>query len=114
MFLLDPSAISGLMRGDARFRELLISLPAGAPAITCTMVVGEILFGLARLPDGHRRTALERKACGTAIGVLKSFQQRLGYARENDRLEFQRVPTLDVLVPRQVKAVRSDSSALEL
>jgi predicted nucleic acid-binding protein len=62
VFLLDASAVSAMMREprilDAKGRAL-------APEdriVVCTIVRGEVLFGIARLPQGRRREELEAKA----------------------------------------------------
>jgi predicted nucleic acid-binding protein len=62
IYLLDTSAISALMREDSRMLLWLASLQSDDRLITCTIVRGEILFGLERLPKGQRRTVLDTKA----------------------------------------------------
>ena len=49
VYLLDTSAISHLMREDARMTSWLSSLPGEDRVVTCTIARGEILFGLGRL-----------------------------------------------------------------
>jgi predicted nucleic acid-binding protein len=62
LFLLDTSAISGLMRQETRIASWIASVRPDDALITCTIVRGEILFGLGRLAQGNRRTELEAKA----------------------------------------------------
>ncbi len=100
IYLLDTSAISALMREDPRILSWLASLESDDRLVTCTIVRGEILFGLERLSEGQRRTVLEAKAhnvfasmlCESVLAVaaeryatLKVTQQRLGLSLdEND------------------------------
>jgi predicted nucleic acid-binding protein len=58
-YLLDTNAISDLMRAAPRIESWLTGLDRGDRVVTCTVVRGEILFGIARLPKGKRRTELE-------------------------------------------------------
>jgi len=61
-FLLDTNAVSALMREDHGLEEWLFSLPAGDTVVLSTIVRGEVLFGIERLPDGRRRADLDAKA----------------------------------------------------
>jgi predicted nucleic acid-binding protein len=49
IFLLDTNAISALMRGETKVESWLSSIPPQDRILTCTIVRGEILFGLGRL-----------------------------------------------------------------
>jgi predicted nucleic acid-binding protein len=62
IYLLDTSAISALMRADARMASWLSSIGVDDRVVICTIARGEILFGLERLASGRRRTELEEKA----------------------------------------------------
>jgi tRNA(fMet)-specific endonuclease VapC len=59
-YLLDTNTISDLMRTDARVENWMAGLDPADSIVTCTIVRGEILFGISRLPTGARRTELER------------------------------------------------------
>lgn len=59
IYLLDTNAISDLMRADARNENWISALDRGDRVVTCTIVRGEILFGIARLPKGRRRAELK-------------------------------------------------------
>ena len=59
IYLLDTNAISDLMRADTRIENWISTLDRGDRVVTCTIVRGEILFGIARLPEGRRRAELE-------------------------------------------------------
>jgi predicted nucleic acid-binding protein len=59
-YLLDTNAISDLMRAAPRIENWMASLGEDDRVITCTIVRGEILFGIAKLPEGRRRTELEQ------------------------------------------------------
>jgi len=50
------------MRDELDLETWLAALPNGSRLITCTIVHGEILFGIERLQPGKRRTELEDKA----------------------------------------------------
>ena len=100
VYLLDTSAISVLMREDERMASWLSSIGVDDRFVMCTMVRGEILFGLERLAPGRRRAELEEKAaklfavlpCGPIPPVagdryakVKISQQRRGLPLdEND------------------------------
>jgi predicted nucleic acid-binding protein len=58
-YLLDTNAISDLMRASPRIESWMAGLDQGDVVVTCTIVRGEVLFGIARLPEGRRRTELE-------------------------------------------------------
>lgn len=59
-YLLDTNAVSELMRGDPRVEKWMVGLRVGDRIVTCTIVRGEILFGIERLPESRRRAELER------------------------------------------------------
>lgn len=59
IYLLDSNAIGDLMRADSRIENWMAGLEADDRVVTCTIVRGEMLFGIARLPAGRRRTELE-------------------------------------------------------
>ena len=58
-YLLDTTAISDLMRGSSRIETWMEALAADDRIVTCTVVRGELLFGIVRLPEGNRRSELE-------------------------------------------------------
>jgi predicted nucleic acid-binding protein len=60
-FLLDTSAFSDLIREHPQTEARLAALSPTDRVITCTVVRGEILFGIARLPHGRRKRELEGK-----------------------------------------------------
>jgi len=59
IYLLDTNAISDLMRGSLRIENWMAGLDRRDRVVTCAIVRGEILFGIARLPSGRRRAELE-------------------------------------------------------
>ncbi len=59
IYLLDTNAISDLMRAAPPIEAWIAGLDAGDRLVTCTIVRGEILFGIARLPRSRRRAELE-------------------------------------------------------
>ncbi len=59
IYLLDTNAISDLMRSESKLENWIAGLDDKDRSITCTVVRGEILFGIARLPEGKRRAELQ-------------------------------------------------------
>jgi hypothetical protein len=62
LFLLDSNAVSDLMRKNPRVAAQLAVLGPNDKVMICPIVRGEILYGLARLPQGHRREDLTKQA----------------------------------------------------
>jgi predicted nucleic acid-binding protein len=58
-YLLDTNAISDLMRAVPQVESWMAGLDRDDRVVTCTIVRGEILFGIARLAQGRRRVELE-------------------------------------------------------
>ena len=100
IYLLDTNALSDLIRADPRMTGWVSSLRDDDRLVTCTIVRGEILFGIARLAQGRRRGELERKAeklfavvpcepipalAGDVYATIKLTQQQRGLSLdEND------------------------------
>ena len=61
-YLLDTSTCSLLMKDNAKVKGRLNSLTESDYPFTCSIVKGEILFGIARLPEGKRRQDLQQKS----------------------------------------------------
>jgi len=59
-YLLDTNAISDLMRANPRIENWMAGLDEHDRVVTCTIVRGEIRFGICELPEGRRRTELEQ------------------------------------------------------
>jgi tRNA(fMet)-specific endonuclease VapC len=64
IYLLDTNAFSDLMREHPAVDKRLAETRETDEIIVCTVVRGEILFGLERLETGKRRSELESKAKG--------------------------------------------------
>jgi predicted nucleic acid-binding protein len=62
IFLLDSNAFSDLMRKSPRVEAQLGALGPNDKVVICPIVRGEILYGLARLPQGRRRENLTKQA----------------------------------------------------
>jgi predicted nucleic acid-binding protein len=62
VFLLDSNAFSDLMRKDPRVEARLAALAPSDEVTICSIVRGEILYRLARLPQGRRRANLTKQA----------------------------------------------------
>lgn len=69
IFLLDTNAFSDLMREHPKIDARLADLSSADRVVICSVVRGEILYGLERLPQGKRRAELELKA-NTLFAVL--------------------------------------------
>jgi predicted nucleic acid-binding protein len=99
-YLLDTNAISDLMRRAPRIENWMAELEEDDRVVTCTIVRGEVLFGIARLPVGRRRAELEetgqqfltafhcepvQERAGDFYAAVKLFRQQRGLALdEND------------------------------
>jgi predicted nucleic acid-binding protein len=68
-YLLDTNAISDLMRGNRKVERWMAGLDSGDRVVTCTIVRGEVLFGIAMVPPGRRRAELEE----TGLQFLEAF-----------------------------------------
>ena len=100
LYLLDTNAVSDLMRLNTPLNNWLSNLPKSSKVVTCAIVRGEILFGIARLVEGKRRDELEMAArlifdsipsepvpakAGDHYAAIKLARQRSGLALdEND------------------------------
>jgi predicted nucleic acid-binding protein len=69
-YLLDTNALSDLMRAHPRLDHRLATLSAEDIAAVCPIVRGEVMYGLARLPEGHRQAALAAKADALLAVIL--------------------------------------------
>jgi tRNA(fMet)-specific endonuclease VapC len=61
-YLLDTSTFSFLMEQHPRVRARVASVQPTDHVMICTIVRGEVRYGLERLPQGKRRRDLEAKA----------------------------------------------------
>jgi predicted nucleic acid-binding protein len=100
IYLLDTTAFSDLMREHPATEQHLRAVGATDAVRICTIVRGEIRYGIERLPHGRRRQELETKAntlfrvisceavpesAGDEYGRVKAESQRKGLALdEND------------------------------
>ena len=62
IYLLDTNAFSDLMREHPAFDKRLAGMGEKDAVVLCSVVLGEILFGLERLEISKRRSELETKA----------------------------------------------------
>ena len=76
-YLLDTSTCSLLMAHAPQVVAHLDSLSdVGNYVFTCTIVKGEILFGIQRLPIGHRRQVLDNQAINLLMDCHAILSQR--------------------------------------
>jgi predicted nucleic acid-binding protein len=59
-YLLDTNIVSALMKADPLVENWISRLGPNDQLEICTIVRGEILYGISRLPSGKRRTELEQ------------------------------------------------------
>jgi predicted nucleic acid-binding protein len=100
-YLLDTNAISDLMRASQRIENWMAKLSHDDRVVTCTIVRGEVLFGIARLPAGRRRAELEEtghqflsafhcepvpERAGDFYATVKLARQRSGLALDENGL----------------------------
>ncbi len=99
-YLLDTNAFSELMREHPKLRAKVSGLSPSDQLIVCTIVHGEIDYGISRLPTGQRKQDLQAKAMRLFAGLrcepvsetaaqhyadIKIARERLGLALdEND------------------------------
>jgi predicted nucleic acid-binding protein len=62
IYLLDTNAVTDLLREHPKALASLAGLQATDRLVTCSIVKGEIRYGLDRLPEGKRRSELEAKS----------------------------------------------------
>jgi tRNA(fMet)-specific endonuclease VapC len=62
LYLFDTNALSDYMASHATLLARVATLTGADEAVTCTIVRGEVLFGIQRLPSSLRRTQLEAAA----------------------------------------------------
>lgn len=62
IYLFDSTAVSDWMAEHSRIESRLTALAPTDRATTCSIVRGEILYGIGRLPPGQRRLRLEKRA----------------------------------------------------
>ena len=62
IYLLDSTMVSDWMREHPSVEAHLARLSTADRAVVCTIVRGEILYGIHRLPLGKRRERLEERA----------------------------------------------------
>ena len=63
-YLLDTNAFSALMDEEPTALARVRSLGPGDRLTICTIVRGEVIYGLDRMPRGRRRREFEAKAAG--------------------------------------------------
>lgn len=100
IYLLDMNAVTDAMNEHPTLQARVAAAPAADRVTVCSIVRGEILYGIERLAPGRRRGELEHKAAavfaslaceavpaaaGDEYARVKAAQQRLGLViDEND------------------------------
>ena len=62
LYLLDTNAFTDYMRGHAAVGQRVSSLKQDDRIVTCTIVAGEIRFGIERLAHGKNQQGLQARA----------------------------------------------------
>ena len=95
-YLLETSTCSLLMAHHPQVKAHFDSLSDDEDYVfTCTIVRGEILFGIERLPTGRRRQSLENQAVNLFVGLpCEAVPEEAGdfYARMKRQAEQQGTP----------------------
>jgi predicted nucleic acid-binding protein len=94
VFLLDSNAVSDLMRRNVRIEARLTALGPNDKVVICPIVRGEILYGIARLPQGRRRENLTDQAtalfativCEVVPGAAADTYAQIKLARQRQGL----------------------------
>jgi predicted nucleic acid-binding protein len=76
-YLLDTNATSDLMRASQRIENWMAKLSQDDRVVTCTIVRGEVLFGIARLPAGRRRAEATTRVSARHAGVRTPRRPRI-------------------------------------
>jgi tRNA(fMet)-specific endonuclease VapC len=61
LVLVDPTTVSEIIRENQKLDARLAALPSSDKLIICTIVEGELRFGVERLPMGKKRQKLQLK-----------------------------------------------------
>ena len=69
-YLLETSTCSYLMANHVQVKARLASVQVTDYPFTCPIVCGEILYGLERLPAGHKRRALQDQVNNLFSGLI--------------------------------------------
>ena len=68
-YLLDTNALSDIVADNPQFAGRIAALQPNDRIRLCTIVRGEALFGVGKLPAGKRRTEIERKLYAALAGI---------------------------------------------
>jgi predicted nucleic acid-binding protein len=69
VYLLDTNIVSLLVRDDVTIVRWLGAVGPGDDVLVPVIVLGEVRFGLRRLPAGRRRDELQRRLDGVLAGL---------------------------------------------
>jgi len=64
LFLLDTNAVNEVIKENPRMGDRLARASRSDTVAICTIVRGEVLFGIERMPEGRKRRDLATKASG--------------------------------------------------
>lgn len=95
VYLLDTTIFSFLMSQHPRLRAQVASLTSTDRLIICSIVRGEIRYGLERMASGRRREALETRAAYLFAAVpCEPIPEAAGdhYGKLKSELENQGIP----------------------
>lgn len=69
IYLLDTNALTDMVTQQPQFATRIAALQPDDRIIICTIVRGEVLFGLGKLPPGKRRDEIDRKVTAALAGI---------------------------------------------
>jgi tRNA(fMet)-specific endonuclease VapC len=69
VYLLDTTIFSLMVKQNLTVRARVASLPAVDHMVICTVVRGEVLYGIERMPRGKKRQGLETKIVGLFASI---------------------------------------------
>jgi len=96
IFLLDTNAVTDLMNDHAVLRARVSGVVPPDRAVICSIIRGEIRFGIDRLPHGRRRHDLDARAakvfavvpCESVPAAAGDEYARIKVARKKQGLAF--------------------------
>ena len=97
-YLLETSTCSYLMANNPRVKARLLSVQVADYPLICSIVRGEILFGIERMPVGRKRQSLENQAISLFAGLpCEAVPEEAGdyYAQMKRQAQQQGTPLSD-------------------
>ena len=108
-YVLDTNVVSALMRGDAEPTRRLLSMDRSRVLLP-QPVIGEIEYGIARLPRSRTRTSLETRARALFVALPRApwtdeVSARFGATKAALEREGRRLEDFDIAIAAHALAV---------